>query len=244
MNALTAGFWGFVGGASLVVGALLGLYTRASRRLIGLIMAAGAGVLIATVTFELMDEAFRVGGFDASACGLLLGALTFFAADYAVSHFGGAHRKRSHGQPENSSAMALVVGALLDGIPESTAIGISLIHGGAVSWAMVAAVFLSNVPESMSASVGMKKDGRSTRYILLLWSGVVLTSTISALLGYYFLAGASGNIIGGIQAFAAGAILTMLASTMMPEAYDEGGAAVGLVTTLGFLAAFALGRLE
>lgn len=244
MNALTAGFWGFVGGASLLVGALLGLYTGASRRLIGLIMAAGAGVLIATVTFELMDEAFRVGGFDASALGLLLGALTFFAADYAVNHFGGAHRKRSHGQPEDSSAMALVVGALLDGIPESIAIGISLIHGGAVSWAMVTAVFLSNVPESMSASAGMKKDGRSTRYILLLWSGVVLASTVSALLGYYFLAGASGNVIGGIQAFAAGAILTMLASTMMPEAYDEGGAAVGLVTTIGFLAAFALSRLE
>jgi ZIP family zinc transporter len=140
--------------------------------------------------------------------------------------------------------MAITIGALMDGIPESVAIGVSLIGGGSVSVAVVAAVFLSNIPEGLSAAAGMKKAGRSTSYILGLWGAVVVVSALAALFGYLFLAGASGNVIALIQSFAAGAILTMLASTMMPEAYEEGGAVVGLVTTLGFLAAFILSRLE
>jgi ZIP family zinc transporter len=112
-----------------------------------------------------------------------------------------------------------------------------------VGFVRVVAVFLSNVPEGLSAAAGMKKAGHSTAYILGLWGAVVLVSAASALFGYLFLAGASENIIAAIQSFAAGAILTMLASTMMPEAHEEGGAMVGVVTTLGFLAAFVLSRL-
>ena len=132
----------------------------------------------------------------------------------------------------------------MDGIPESVAIGVSLIGGGAVGFVMVAAVFLSNVPEGLSAAAGMKKAGHSTAHILGLWSAVVAISAVSALSGYLFLAGAPEDLIAAIQAFAAGAILTMLASTMMPEAYQEGGSAVGVVTTVGFLVAFILGKLE
>ncbi len=132
----------------------------------------------------------------------------------------------------------------MDGIPESVAIGISLIGGGAVSWVFVVAVFLSNVPEGLSAAAGMKKADRSTAYILGLWGSVVVVSALSALFGYLFLAGASGDTVAIIQSFAAGAILTMLASTMMPEAYEEGGAVVGVVTTAGFLIAFVLSHLE
>lgn len=249
MQALVAGMWGGVAGASLLIGALIGIYARVSQKIIGLIMAIGAGVLISSVSFELMEEAFRVGGFDAAAIGLLLGAFVFFAADWIVNRLGAQHRKRSkddmqakHG--EGGSASALVIGALLDGIPESLAIGIGLLQGGKVSAVMVAAVFMSNIPESLSAAAGMKKAGRSTRYILTLWTIVMMVSALAAAAGYIFLAGASGNTTGAISAFAAGAILTMLASTMMPEAYDEGGAAVGLVTTIGFLIAFVLSKME
>ena len=136
------------------------------------------------------------------------------------------------------------VGALMDGIPESVAIGVSLIGGGAVSAAMVAAVFLSNVPEGLSAAAGMKKAGHSAAYILGLWGSVVMVSAVAALFGYLFLAGASGEVVAVIQSFAAGGILTMLASTMLPEAYEEGGAVVGVVTTIGFLAAFMLSHME
>ena len=225
MGALAAGLWGFVGGASLLMGALVGIYAGASRRTIATVMALGAGVLISSVAFELMNEAYQRGGFDASTLGLLLGAVAFFFADRAVNRRGGARRKNP-GDKQGDSASAIAIGALMDGIPESAAIGISLLEGGNISAALVAAVFLSNVPEGLSSASGMKQAGRPAAYILGLWSGVTVVSALAALLGY-FLASASEDLIAAIQAFAAGAILTMLASTMMPEAYEEGGSVVG-----------------
>ncbi|HEX2740242.1 MAG TPA: ZIP family zinc transporter [Rubrobacter sp.] len=243
MGALAAGFWGFVGGASLLIGALVGIYANASRRTIATIMALGAGVLISSVAFELMDEAYRLGGFDASAFGLLLGALAFFFADRQVNRRGGTRRKNS-ADKQGDSATAIAIGALLDGIPESAAIGISLLGGGEISAALVAAVFLSNVPEGLSSASGMKQAGRSIPHIIGLWGGVTMVSAVAALLGYFFLAGAPANVVASIQSFAAGAILTMLASTMMPEAFEEGGEVVGLVTAVGFLLSFVLSHLE
>jgi ZIP family zinc transporter len=249
---LAAAFWGFVGGSSLLVGVLVGLYVRTSHRAIAVIMAFGSGVLISSVAFELMDEAYRVGGFDAASVGLLLGAVAFFAADVAVASRGGGDRKRSRGPREDASATAIAIGALMDGIPESAAIGISLIEGETVSLVVVIAVFLSNFPEALSSAAGMRQKGQSPTYVLGVWGAVTLASTVAALLGYLFLAEAPKNIIGAIQAFAAGAILTMLASTMMPEAYKEASrfrgswtkALVGVVTSVGFLLAFVLSRLE
>ena len=207
-----------------------------------IVMAFGAGVLLSSVAFELMDEAYGVGGIDAAAPGLLLGAAVFYVADREVNRRGGERRKNA-GDRQGGSAAAIAIGALLDGIPESAAIGISLIEGGGVGVALVAAVFLSNVPEGLSSAAGMKRAGRSPAYVFGLWGAVTLASTLAALLGYLFLAGASGNAVAAIQSFAAGAILTMLASTMMPEAYEEGGPVVGVVTTVGFLLAFVLSRV-
>ena len=206
------------------------------------VMALGAGVLLSSVAFDLMDEAYKVGGLDAAAPGLLLGAAVFYLADREVNRRGGDRRKNP-GDRQGGSATAIAIGALLDGIPESAAIGISLIEGEGVGIALVAAVFLSNVPEGLSSAAGMKRAGRSPAYVLGLWGAVTLASTLAALLGYLFLAGASGNVVAGIQSFAAGAILTMLASTMMPEAYEDGGPVVGVVTTVGFLLAFVLSRV-
>ncbi len=240
---LEAAFWGFVGGFSLVLGAAAGLMFPTSQRVIGLIMAFGGGVLISALAFELTEEAFLVGGADAVAIGLAAGSLAFFVGDWVIDHRGGNHRKRSGGQNKESGGTAIVLGALMDGIPESIAIGISLLAGNGVGIAMVAAVFLSNIPEALSASTGMRKDGRSPAYILVLWSGVMLASIVAAALGYAFLGDASANVIAGIQAFAAGAILTMLADTMMPEAFEHGGTVVGLLTVLGFASAFFLSTL-
>lgn len=220
----------------------MGLYAGASRRVIAVVMALGAGVLVSSIAFELMEEAYRIGGLDAAAPGLLLGAVVFFLADREVNRRGGERRKNP-GERQGGSATAIAIGALLDGIPESAAIGISLIEGNGVGLALVAAVFLSNVPEGLSSAAGMKQAGRSTGYVLGLWGAVTLASTLAALFGYLFLDGASGNVVGTIQAFAAGAILTMLASTMMPEAYEEGGPVVGIVTSIGFLLAFVLSRV-
>ena len=206
------------------------------------VMALGAGVLVSSVAFELMDEAYKIGGLDAAAPGLLLGAAVFYVADREVNRRGGERRKNS-GDAQGGSATAIAIGALLDGIPESAAIGIGLIEGGGVGIALVAAVFLSNVPEALSSAAGMRRAGRSPAHVLGLWGAVALASTLSALLGYLFLDGASVNVVAFIQSFAAGAVLTMLASTMMPEAYEDGGPVVGVVTTVGFLMAFVLSRV-
>jgi zinc transporter, ZIP family len=262
---LEAAFWGFVGGAALLVGALLGLYLKVGLRVIGLVMAFGAGVLISAVAFELTEEAYRSAGSTAAAVGLAAGSLTFFVGDWLIDRQGG-HRRKSpvHGgvrlpEPASdtghpasggpstaasgaaaTSGMALVLGALLDGIPESAAIGISLLGGGGVGVAMVAAVFMSNIPESMSATTGLKASGRSTGWILGLWALVVGASTVASVAGYGLLGGASSETVAFIQTFAAGAILTMLADTMMPEAVEHAGRMVGLLTVLGFAVAFFL----
>ena len=251
---LEAAWWGFVGGAALLVGALLGLYLKVGLRVIGLVMAFGAGVLISAVAFELTEEAYRSAGSTAAALGLAAGSVTFFTGDWLIDRQGG-HRRKSpvHGGVRAGSAsggskaasgaaassgMALVLGALLDGIPESAAIGISLLGGGGVGVAMVAAVFLSNIPESMSATTGLKASGRSTGWILGLWALVVAASTLASVAGYALLGGASEETVAFIQTFAAGAILTMLADTMMPEAVEHAGRLVGLLTVLGFAVAF------
>jgi ZIP family zinc transporter len=237
---LKAAWWGFVGGAALLIGAFVGIYAHTSRRVIGLIMAFGSGVLISALSFELTKEAYDKAGASAVAVGLGGGALTFFVGDWLIDRRGGHRRKSPNGPQDGAEAGALVLGALLDGIPESAAIGVSLIKGGAVGIAVVAAVFLSNIPESLSASSGMKASGRSTRYVLGLWLAVLIVSTAAAVAGYGLLKGTSPSVTATIQAFAAGAILTMLADTMVPEAVEHAGAWVGLFTVLGFVAAFLL----
>ncbi|CAB4933692.1 unannotated protein [freshwater metagenome] len=237
---LEAAFWGFVGGGALIVGALIGVLVPTSQRTIGLVMGFGAGVLISALAFELTQEAFEQGGRDAVAGGMALGALAFYAGDAIVDGRGGEHRKRSGGEQAGGAAAAIVLGALMDGIPESVAIGVSLLGGEGVGVAVVAAVFLSNVPESLSAATGLRKAGHSTRWILGLWTLVAVVSAAAAALGYAVLGDAPADLVAGIQAFAAGAILVMLADTMMPESFKHGGRAVGLVTTLGFALAFLL----
>jgi zinc transporter, ZIP family len=241
---LEATFWGFVGGFALIVGAVAGLILPASQRVIGLVMGFGAGVLISAVAFELTSGAYDTGGTDAVAIGLAAGAVSFYVGDAIIDHRGGDGRKRSGGEQAGGSAGALVLGAMMDGIPESVAIGVSLLGGNGVGIAVVAAVFLSNVPESLSAATGLQRAGHSRRWILGLWLGVAVVSAAAAGIGYAALGDASPDLLAFIQAFAAGAILTMLADTMMPEGFEHGGRTVGLVTVLGFALAFFLSTLE
>jgi zinc transporter, ZIP family len=239
-----AGLWGAVGASSLLLGAILGLALPIPRRLIGLILGFGAGTLISALTFELTEEAFEVGGADAVTFGLAAGALTYFAGDWLIERQGAENRMSSTGEQAGGSATALLLGAVLDGIPESAVIGLTLLEGSGVGVAVLAAVFLSNLPESISSSTGMKMAGRSSAHVLGVWAIVVVLGAVAAALGYGLLDGASGNAVGWIQAFAAGAVLTMLVDTMIPEAFKRGGNLVGLVTVLGFALAYLLSTLE
>jgi ZIP family zinc transporter len=239
-----AAFWGAAGASSLLLGAAIGLVISLPRPAIGLILGFGAGTLISALAFELTEEAFRLGGADAVAIGLAAGALAYFAGDWVIERRGAENRMSSMGEQAGGSATALLFGAVLDGIPESAVIGISLLEGSGVGVAVLAAVFLSNLPESISSSTGMKMAGHSGRHVLAVWAIVVLVGAIAAALGYGLLDGASGNTVGLIQAFAGGAVLTMLVDTMIPEAIKRGGNTVGLVTVLGFALAYLLSTLE
>jgi zinc transporter, ZIP family len=238
-----AALWGAMGASSLFIGAIAGLVAPIPRAVIGLILAFGAGTLISALAFELTDEAFKVGGADAVTLGLASGALAYFVGDLMIERGGGGNRMSSE-REAGGSATALLLGAVLDGIPESAVIGITLLGGGSVGVPVLAAVFLSNLPEALSSSKGMKQAGQSTRHVLGVWAVVVAVSGLSAGLGFAFLDGASGNAIGLIQAFAGGAVLTMLVDTMLPEAYGRARKWTGLATVLGFALAYLLSTLE
>lgn len=245
---LQAGFWGLVAGGALLVGAAVGYWVKVPPRLIAAIMAFGSGVLISALSFELMEEAYHKGGFASTALGFLAGAAVYTLANWLLSRQGAKHRKRSGEQQPKAddnggSGTAIAVGALLDGIPESIVIGLSMLGGGKVSLVAVSAIFLSNVPEGLSSAAGMKKAGRSAAYIFGIWGAIAAASGVAALVGYTAFENVSGAVVAATTAVAAGAILAMLVDTMIPEAFDEARDFAGLITVAGFLAAFALSKM-
>lgn len=247
---LQAGLWGLLGGSALLVGAGVAYLVALPQRLVAGIMAMGAGVLISAVAFDLMDEAYRRGGFDSTGLGFLGGAAVYTVANIIISRRGAKHRKRSGSNPDAAlppaaagAGLAIAFGALLDGIPESIVIGVGLLEGAGVSLPMVAAVFLSNVPEGLSSASGMKAAGHGPAYIFGVWGAIALASGIAAAVGNVALAGANPEFIAATTAVAAGAILAMLIDTMIPEAAESSHEYAGLITVAGFLAAFVLSKV-
>jgi len=237
--------WGVFGASSLLFGGLIVMWRPVGQGALGLIMAFGAGVLISAVAYELVAEALETGGeYWPIALGLGAGGLTFFAGDWYIDRLGGENRKSSDQESDGGSALALTLGIILDGIPESITLGLTLLTGEGVSVAMLAAVFLSNLPESMAATTGFVKSGRSPRWIIGLWVAIVVICGFASAAGYALLDTASDTAVAFVLAFAGGAVLTMLADTMMPEAYKYGGKQVGLMTTFGFAVAAAIVAME
>jgi zinc transporter, ZIP family len=231
--------WAFLAASALLLGAVAGLFLKVSRTLVGLALAFGAGALISAVAFELTVEAFQAGGGTLLAAGLAAGGLTYFAGNRLLTTRGRSRSKATVKQDSRGQGLPIVLGAMLDGIPESIVLGASLLGGGAVSPAFFGAVLLSNVPEGFSASADLKQEGRKPRWILGLWLAVVLVSAAASAIAYVVL-DVAGPAVPFFQAFAAGGLLTMLVDTMIPEAFDDGGDLAGLVTVLGFALAFLL----
>jgi zinc transporter, ZIP family len=237
--------WGILAASSLVIGALIALRFHIGLRTIGLIMGFGAGVLISALAFDLIEEAVdKSSGHGWVAAGVFAGCGVFFGGDRLIDRLGGGDRKDADGGQAGGSALALVLGSVLDGIPESMVIGLTIYEGGAVGAAYLAAVFISNLPESISSTSGLLTSGWKKSRILWMWIAIALISGLASLLGYALFQDSPPGTVAFVLAFAAGAILTMLAQTMMPEAYEHGGKFVGVVTTLGFAVAFTIHTLD
>lgn len=237
---LTAAVWGIVASSSLVIGSFLTFWLNPSKRVIGLIMAFGAGTLISAIAYDLVGEASDSGHALLLSLGLALGAITFFLGDRWIDQAGGARRKRTSGVQAEGGSLGIFLGTLLDGIPESFILGASLV-AGAIGLPFLVAVFISNLPEAMAATIGLQAAGWSRRQIITIWVSVVAVSAGSAAIGFllFSIRQFPGVLV---QGFAAGALLTMLADTMMPEAFENGGKAVGLLTVFGFAVAVGLDK--
>jgi ZIP family zinc transporter len=242
-----AGLWSLLAGGFLVVGAAVAWFVRVPRWVVATVMAFGAGVLISALAFELIDEAERRGGLLASTGGFLAGSVLYVFANVMLSRRGARHRKRSgteqpSEEEQHGSGAAIAVGALLDGVPESVVLGLSLLNGGSVGIAVLAAIAISNFPEGLYSAACKKGNGRTPVYVFGVWGGIAVASGVAGLVGCLVLGGASAATIAIITAVAAGAILAMVADTMIPEAFERTHLYAGLVAALGFLAAFALSR--
>jgi ZIP family zinc transporter len=239
--------WGTLAASSLVIGSIVALVFRINLRTIGLIMGFGSGVLISAVAFDLVQEAADKSiGQGWTAAGLFAGCLVFFFGDRLIDHLGGGDRKDPTGAEEDSggSSLSIVLGSVLDGIPESMVIGLTIFEGGAVGAAYLAAVFISNLPESISSTSGLVTSGWKKSRILWMWIAIALISGLASLAGYGLFQNSSPEVVAFVLTFAAGAILTMLANTMMPEAFEHGGKLVGIMVTLGFAVAFTIHVLD
>lgn len=242
-----AGLWGLVAGFALLIGAALGVWFSIPKKVITGIMAFGAGVLISALSFELITPAYEMDGLFPLIIGFLLGGVLYSYSNYRLSYSGANKRMCPDGREEEveheGSGIAIAVGALLDGIPESIAIGLTLVSGH-VSLAAVVAIFISNIPEGISSAAGMKQSGRKPVFIFGIWGGIALISGLAAMFGYSMCNHIPIAWQAGIMACAAGAILSMLANTMIPEAFKGSEHWSGLLACFGFLLAFGLSVLE
>jgi ZIP family zinc transporter len=253
--------FGLVASSAFPIGVALGLFVDLPRRLIASVIAFGAGVLVVALTGELMTEAVEEGSVSWAMGGLFAGAITYILMDTVLDKAADESPRVEGRSPEDVkpgaaaipetkaeatvSGMAVLVGTVLDGIPENAAIGMGLAsdEGPGLGLVLLGAVFLSNLPAAIASSSGMRKAGRSNAYIALAWTLVTVACTASCVAGYAFLGGLPDAGKSFMLALAAGGILAMLADTMFPEAFREGGPWVALATTVGFACAFLLAQL-
>lgn len=237
-------FWGAVAASSLLIGALLGFARQWPPKLIGSVLAFGGGALAASISFELAEEGVNVAGPIPVGIGLAVGALTYFTANRVVERLGAksASKKKVGNQPgqQREGGTSLAVGAFLDGIPEQAVLGIGIASGSGVSLALLVAIYVSNLPESIGSSNDMNQAGVSKKKIAWLWLGVSAVCALATFGGYVLADLTSGSVRAAIDGFAAGALLVMLVDSLIPEARKKAGDIAGLVTVLGFALATGL----
>lgn len=241
--------FGFIASSPLLIGCILSLYFKLPQKLITTIMAFGSGVLIATLAFSILVEAFEVThALPATLLGLILGGISYAIANAILERKSKSKSSKGGDSLGNSkvadssppSGKSLFIGSVMDNIPENAALGITLASGGIINIAFLVAIFVSNLPEGLASTSDMKSSGLTRRYILILWSAAVAIGTLSTTIGYSVLSNASPPIISISIAFAAGAILVMLGETMIPEAFRRESLGKGVALLAGFVIAVLL----
>lgn len=235
--SMQAFLWGGIAGGALLIGAVLGYFVKMPKAVSSSVMSFGIGVLISALSFNLMHESFEGGGVGAAVGGFCVGALIYALASAALAKRGARSRKMSVGTGGGAS-LAIALGSLMDGIPEAAAIGTSLLDGEGVAIVTVMAIFVSNIPEGLSSSVGMKSEGRSTSYVFSIWGSIALACAVSSWLGFSVLGHFGPFYVAAALSAAAGAILVMLVDTMIPEAFEDLHAWSGFIAAFGFILAF------
>ena len=235
--------WGLFSSASLYLGQLLARPFARSERAVGLMMGFGAGTLLSAVAYQLVPESSLEHGWKIAIC-FVLGALAYYVGDRVVERGGGGARTAiGSGQGANGSGSAMFLGALLDGVPEAYILGLTLALGGSISLAFVAAIFVSNVPQGLAGTTSLREAGAPNRRIFWMWTALTVTCGLASFLGFVMADGLR-HLGLAAEGFAGGAVLMMLADSMMPEAFRHGGRTVGLLTVAGFLLAGVLAGME
>jgi len=242
---------GAVSGGALLVGAAVTWFLDIPQRVVAGIMALGAGVLISTLAFELVEEAAADGGLVPTVIGFLAGAVLYVVADWIVSRPpkpkppqlpANIAARRKVARLAGGSGVAIAIGGLIDGIPESIVMGLSVLQGG-VSIPIVAAIAISNIPEGLASTAALKRGGSAGRAIAMLWLSIALVTVVASVVGFVAFRAAPVHVVAFITTVAAGALLAMLCNTMIPEAFEQQHGMTGLWATVGFLGAFVLHEL-
>jgi ZIP family zinc transporter len=216
---------GAVAQSSLLLAGLVVCWITVPRRVVGVLAGFGAGAMLAAISFDLIAE---TEGLDHWELGLwmLAGVAIFLLGDRIV--------EQRFGSEGTGGAMGIVVGSVVDGVPESIIFGIQLATGLPVSASFLAAVLVSNIPQAIAPSADLAAAGWGPRRLGRLWLLVVLACGVAAALGY-LAANASGDVTGArMAAIAAGGLLAMLTNSLMPFAYERGGELAGAATVVGF----------
>ena len=240
---LQAAGWGLLSSSGLLIGAVAGYYAPLGHTTVARAMTFAAGVLLAVVAVDLVVKSRAAASLHWTATGLLCGAAVFSSVNWLFSRRGAQHRKRCGecvAQPDEAqqpgSGMAIAAGTFLDGVPEGVVLGLGVLHHGAPGLGTVAAFFLANIPEALSSCAGMRRAGRSARYVFGLWVGIALMIGLAAAFAALVLRGTGVAVRGTVEAFAAGAILALVSETMIPEAFHDSPLFNGLLVVVGFVA--------
>jgi ZIP family zinc transporter len=235
--------WGALSASGLLIGAVGGYYMSIRHTTIARVMTFAAGVLLAVVAVELVIGARGAVSLSWSVTGLLCGAAMFSTVNWLLSRRGAQHRKRCgecveqpREEQQPGSGLAIAAGTFLDGVPEGVVLGLSVLPYGVPGPGTVAAFFLGNIPEALSSSAGMRRAGRSARYVFGVWIGIALMIGLAAAVAGLLLRGTGPAVRGTVEAFAAGTILALVSETMIPEAFHGSPQFNGLLLVVGFVA--------